>query len=219
MGGEGRGYGARFESALRRDKMAAEGNEAEAEDGAGLGGASSSPETLPGRERVLDFAAECSLRTLEPGLKHMFAKCFRRLYKAQRRLARCVYDQFLAHFQSFVKAEIQILKEEGNLSALLASLDRMAEAAKARPGPAWRPSGTPEADLPALLSPCLVVQRRFLQASLEKAEARNARLAQAVTQGRQEIHRLEEEAQRHREQWKAIAAEGRERVNALEEVP
>ncbi|XP_062821523.1 polyamine-modulated factor 1 isoform X2 [Anolis carolinensis] len=194
-------------------EAAAAAKEAEA------GAASSGPEGVrPGREGVLDFVVDCALRTTEPGMKHLFAKSFRHHYKAQRRLTRCVYDRFLARFQSCVKKEIQNLKEEGNLSMLFASLDRMVEAAKGRENPAWRPSGAPEAALPAVVSPSLAKQRSFLRAALKKAQAHSARLAQAVTRGRQEIRQMQEETQQHREQWKAIAAEGRQRVNALEEV-
>ncbi|XP_020670917.3 polyamine-modulated factor 1 [Pogona vitticeps] len=171
-----------------------------------------------GREQILDFIVDSFLRTLETGGYHTFAKCYKRLYKAQPRLTKCVYDQFISHLQSSVREEIQELKQEGNLEALFESLDKLVEEAKGRDTLAWRPSGIPEADVRNVVVPYLLKHREFLQRALKKKEESNARLAEAVLAGRKKIADLQEEIQKRKEAWQAVAADGRKTVSTLDEL-
>ncbi|KAJ6652167.1 hypothetical protein lerEdw1_013128 [Lerista edwardsae] len=147
-----------------------------------------------------------------------FATCYSRLYKAQPELTRCIYDQFLCQLQASFREEIQELRQEGNLEALFGTLDKLVEDAKDREAPAWRPSGIPEDDVRSTIAPYLLKQRRFLQKSLQEKEAANARLAEAVLAGRRRIADLQEEIQRRRADWQAIAQEGREIADGLQEL-
>ncbi|XP_042295877.1 polyamine-modulated factor 1-like [Sceloporus undulatus] len=208
-----------------RPKMADEGaakaggaeGEAEAVPAAPLSAAL--PEGTPSREQVLDFIVDSFLRTLETGGFQVFAKCYRRLYKTQPRLTKCVYDQFASHLQSSIRGEIQELKAEGNLKVLFESLDKLVEGAKERETPAWRPSGVPEADVRSVVVPYLLKQREFLQKALKEKEAGNARLAEAVLAGRKKIADLQEEIERRKAEWQAVVADGRRTISTLEEVP
>uniref|UniRef100_A0A670JUA2 Polyamine modulated factor 1 n=1 Tax=Podarcis muralis TaxID=64176 RepID=A0A670JUA2_PODMU len=137
---------------------------------------------------------------------HRFAKCYSRLYKVQPELTKCVYNQFIAHLQTSFREEIQDLKEEGNLSVLFKSLDELAEEAKKRSTPAWRPSGIPEEDIHSAVVPYLLKQRRFLQKAIKEKEEANSRLAEAVLAGRKRIADLQEEIRKSKEEWQVSGA-------------
>ncbi|KAJ7307557.1 hypothetical protein JRQ81_009583 [Phrynocephalus forsythii] len=208
---------------LRRAKMAS----AEEPGPAASASASASAPSCPlaaspgslGRQQILDFIVDSFLRTLETGGYHMFAKCYKRLYKTQPCLTKCIYDQFTSHLQNSIREEIQELKQEGNLEALLESLDKLADDAKDRVTPAWRPSGIPESDVRNVVVPYLLKQREFLRRALKDKVEGNARLAEEVATGRKKIADLQEEIQKSKEAWQAVAADGRQTVRALDELP
>uniref|UniRef100_A0A8D2J0Q6 Polyamine modulated factor 1 n=1 Tax=Varanus komodoensis TaxID=61221 RepID=A0A8D2J0Q6_VARKO len=147
-----------------------------------------------------------------------FVKCYKRLYKAQPELTKCVYDQFVSHLQSSVQEEIQELKEEGNLTVLFESLDRLVGGAKGRETPAWRPRGVPEEDVRSGVVPYFLKQRKLLQRALKEKEEGNAQLAQAVLAGRKKMESLQEEIQKRKEAWQEIAEEGQKVVNMFDEL-
>uniref|UniRef100_A0A8D0DVN9 Polyamine-modulated factor 1 n=1 Tax=Salvator merianae TaxID=96440 RepID=A0A8D0DVN9_SALMN len=117
------------------------------------------------------------------------------------------------------REEIQELKDEGNLTELLGSLDKLVEEAKQRELPAWRPSGLPEEDVRSAVVPYFLKQRKYLQKALKEREEGNATLARAVLAGREKIADLHEEIRRRKEEWQATVREGREIVNTLDELP
>ncbi|CAI5797779.1 Uncharacterized protein PODLI_1B013906 [Podarcis lilfordi] len=181
--------------------------------------AAAEPPSNPSREQLLDYIVDVSLRKIvETGSYHRFAKCYSRLYKVQPELTKCVYNQFISHLQTSFREEIQDLKEEGNLSVLFKSLDELAEEAKKRSTPAWRPSGIPEKDVHSAVVPYLLKQRRFLQKAIKEKEEANSRLAEAVLAGRKRIADLQEEIRKSKEEWQAVAQEGQQIVISLDEL-
>ncbi|XP_063001936.1 polyamine-modulated factor 1 [Elgaria multicarinata webbii] len=176
------------------------------------------PQGNLGREQILDYIVDIFLRTLEIGGYKHFVRCYKHLYKSQPELTKCIYNQFLSHLQSSVQGEIRELKEEGNLTVLFQSLDELIEGAKGRETPAWRPSGIPEEDARSVVVPYLLKQRKFLQKALKEKEKVNAKLAQTVLTGRKKIEDLQEEIRKRKEEWQAIAEEGRKVVSVLHEL-
>ncbi|XP_066466387.1 polyamine-modulated factor 1 [Tiliqua scincoides] len=173
----------------------------------------------PDRARLFSLVADTFLEKIsEAGSYRRFASCYSRFYRAQPELTRCIYDQFMGRLQASFREEIQELKQEGNLEALFGTLDKLVEEAKDRETPAWRPSGMPEEDVRSAVVPYLLKQHRFLQKSLKEKEEVNARLAETVLAGRKRIADLQEEIQKRRAAWQAIAQEGREIADSLEEL-
>ncbi|XP_078012299.1 polyamine-modulated factor 1 isoform X3 [Phascolarctos cinereus] len=66
-----------------------------------------------------------------------FAKCYKRFYKLQPEMTRLIYDQFITQLQTSIREEVSTIKEEGNLEAVLNSLDKIVEEAEDRKEPAW----------------------------------------------------------------------------------
>ncbi|XP_072284030.1 polyamine-modulated factor 1 [Pyxicephalus adspersus] len=80
----------------------------------------------PGRLLIFNTLVDKFLEGLvDAGSYQRFARCYKKFYKLQPELTRGIYDQFVAQLHSSIKAEIQEIKEEGNLEALLDSLDKM----------------------------------------------------------------------------------------------
>uniref|UniRef100_A0A8D0DVZ6 Polyamine-modulated factor 1 n=1 Tax=Salvator merianae TaxID=96440 RepID=A0A8D0DVZ6_SALMN len=178
------------------------------------------PARSPDREELVDFIVDLFLRKVTEAAGYQrFARCYSRLYRAQPELTKCIYDQFICHLQASFREEIQELKDEGNLTELLGSLDKLVEEAKQRELPAWRPSGLPEEDVRSAVVPYFLKQRKYLQKALKEREEGNATLARAVLAGREKIADLHEEIRRRKEEWQATVREGREIVNTLDELP
>ncbi|XP_053134459.1 polyamine-modulated factor 1 [Hemicordylus capensis] len=175
--------------------------------------------TEPRREQLFDLIVETFLAKVEEaGSYQRFAGCYSRLYRTQPELIKCIYKQFISQLQTCFREEIQELKQEGNLEVLFGTLDKLVEGAKERETPAWRPSGIPEEDVRSAVVPYLLKQRTFLQKALKGKEEANAKLAEAVLAGRQRITDLQQEIQKRQAEWQAIAREGREIADSLEEL-
>ncbi|KAL2771541.1 polyamine-modulated factor 1 isoform 1 [Daubentonia madagascariensis] len=115
------------------------------------------------------------------------------------------------------KEEISEIKEEGNLEAVLNALDKIVEEGKARKEPAWRPSGIPEKDLHSAMAPYFLQQRDTLRRHVQKQEAENQQLADAVLAGRRQVEELQLQVQAQQQAWQALHREQRELVAVLRE--
>ncbi|KAB0387218.1 hypothetical protein FD755_002174 [Muntiacus reevesi] len=100
-----------------------------------------------------------------------------------------------------LQEEISEIKAEGNLEAVLIALDAIVEESKDRKEPAWRPSGIPEKDLRSAMAPYLLQQRDALQRRVQKQEAENRQLADAVLAGRRQLEELQLQAQARQQAW------------------
>ncbi|KAJ1081139.1 hypothetical protein NDU88_001322 [Pleurodeles waltl] len=156
-------------------------------------------------------------KLVEAGSYQRFAKCYERFYKFQPEMTRSIYDQFISQLQTSFKDEIREIKEEGNLEALLHSLDKIKDEAKSRMQPAWRPSGIPEEDLLSTLVPYYLQQKECMRRLLKEKESENAKLAESVLAGRARIAALQDQIQKRKEAWKAVSEAQRQLVMSLQE--
>uniref|UniRef100_A0A8C5N3M2 Polyamine modulated factor 1 n=1 Tax=Leptobrachium leishanense TaxID=445787 RepID=A0A8C5N3M2_9ANUR len=153
---------------------------------------------------------------IEAGSYQRFARCYRRFYKLQPEITHSVYEHFVAQLQKSIKEEIQEIKDEGNLEALLDSLDNMEKEARDQTDLEWRPSGIPEEDLRSHLVPYLLQQREHLRAALKERVEENAKLAQAVMAGRKRIEEMQKEIERRQQAWQELSKAQREMVLSIE---
>nr|XP_055217941.1 osteocalcin isoform X4 [Gorilla gorilla gorilla] len=80
-----------------------------------------------------------------------------------------------------------------------------------------RPSGIPEKDLHSVMAPYFLQQRDTLQRHVQKQEAENQQLADAVLAGRREVEELQLQVQARQQAWQALHREQRELVAVLRE--
>ncbi|KAM5129470.1 polyamine-modulated factor 1-like [Mantella aurantiaca] len=161
----------------------------------------------PGRMLIFNTLVDNFLEGLvEAGSYQRFARCYRKFYKLQPELTRGIYEQFVAQLHSSIKAEIQEIKEEGNLEALLDSLDKMEKDVASKAEIPWHPSGVPEEDLRDHLVPYLLQQREYLRKLVKEREQENARLAQSVLTGRRKIEETQREIHRRQQAWQVTQA-------------
>lgn len=71
--------------------------------------------------------------------------------------------------------------------------------------PCRRPSGVPEKDLRSAVAPYLSQQRDALQRRVQKQEAENRQLADAVLAGRRQLEELQLQAQTRQQAWQVRA--------------
>ena len=71
--------------------------------------------------------------------------------------------------------------------------------------PCRRPSGIPEKDLRSALAPYLLQQRDALQRRVQKQEAENRQLADAVLAGRRQLEELQLQARARQQAWQVRA--------------
>ncbi|XP_073662337.1 solute carrier family 25 member 44 isoform X12 [Tursiops truncatus] len=115
------------------------------------------------------------------------------------------------------REEISEIKAEGNLEAVLNALDAIVEGSKDCEEPAWRPSGIPEKDLCSAVVPYFLQQRDALQRRVQKQEAENRQLADAVLAGRRQVEELQLQGQARQQAWQALHREQKELVAVLRE--
>ncbi|KAM4604544.1 polyamine-modulated factor 1-like, partial [Discoglossus pictus] len=130
-----------------------------------------------------------------------FARCYRRFYKFQPEITRSIYDQFVSQLQTSIKDEIQEIIDEGNLEALLNSLDNLEKEAGGKTDLEWRPCGIPEEDLRSHLVPYLLQQREYFRKILKERVEENAKMAQAVLAGRERIEQMQQEIEKRKKAW------------------
>ncbi|XP_019663236.1 polyamine-modulated factor 1 isoform X2 [Ailuropoda melanoleuca] len=146
-----------------------------------------------------------------------FTDCYRRLHQLQPEMTQRIYDKFITQLQTSVREEISEIKAEGNLEAVLNTLDKIVEEGKDRTEPAWRPSGIPAEDLRSALAPYLRQQRDALRRRVHRQEAENRQLAEAVLAGRGRVEELRQQGRARQQAWQALRREQRELVGVLGE--
>ncbi|XP_056402232.1 polyamine-modulated factor 1 isoform X2 [Hyla sarda] len=191
------------------DKMEAEERAPPCEDA----GPSEPASPRPGRLLIFKTLVDKFLEGLvEAGSYQRFARCYRKFYKTQPEITRSIYDQFVTQLHASINAEIQEIKDEGNLEALLDSLDKLESEAGNKPEPQWRPSGIPEEDLCSHLVPYLLQQREYLRRLLKEKQQENAGLAQSVLAGREKIEEMRREIEARRKAWQNLSQAQRELI-------
>ncbi|KAL2771547.1 polyamine-modulated factor 1 isoform 9 [Daubentonia madagascariensis] len=80
-----------------------------------------------------------------------------------------------------------------------------------------RPSGIPEKDLHSAMAPYFLQQRDTLRRHVQKQEAENQQLADAVLAGRRQVEELQLQVQAQQQAWQALHREQRELVAVLRE--
>ncbi|NP_001084607.2 polyamine-modulated factor 1 L homeolog [Xenopus laevis] len=176
------------------------------------------PSENPSRMLIFNTLVDKFLDGLvQAGSYQRFARCYKRFYKLQPEMTRSIYDQFVFQLQNSIRDEIQEIRDEGNLEALLDSLDKMEKEAGDRTELAWRPSGVPEQDLRSHLVPYLLQQRDYLHKVLKEREEENKRLAQAVLLGRRKIQEMQKEIETRKQAWQELSKAQRELILSVEE--
>lgn len=128
-----------------------------------------------------------------------------------------IYDRFITQLQTSIREEISEIKVEGNLEAVLNTLDTIVEEGKDRKAPAWRPSGIAEQDLRSTLLPYFLQQRDALQRRVQKQEAENRQLADAVLAGRRQVEELQLQSRMQQQTWQALHREQKELLAVVQE--
>uniref|UniRef100_A0A8C0K150 Polyamine-modulated factor 1-like n=1 Tax=Canis lupus dingo TaxID=286419 RepID=A0A8C0K150_CANLU len=144
------------------------------------------------------------------GSYQRFTDCYKRLYQLQPEMTQRIYDKFITQLQTSVQEEISEIKAEGNLEAVLNTLDRIVEEGKDHTELAWRPSGIPEEDVRSAMVPYFLQQRDALQRRVHRQEAENRQLAEAVLAGRRRVEELQQQGQAQQQAWQALRREQKE---------
>ncbi|XP_025853093.1 polyamine-modulated factor 1 isoform X2 [Vulpes vulpes] len=173
--------------------------------------------TIP-RVKLLDTLVDTFLQKLvAAGSYQRFTDCYKRLYQLQPEMTQKIYDKFITQLQTSVQEEISEIKAEGNLEAVLNTLDRIVEEGKDHTELAWRPSGIPEEDVRSAMVPYFLQQREALQRRVHRQEAENRQLAEAVLAGRRRVEELQQQGQAQQQAWQALRREQKELVGVLGE--
>uniref|UniRef100_A0A3P9MFK3 Si:dkey-6i22.5 n=1 Tax=Oryzias latipes TaxID=8090 RepID=A0A3P9MFK3_ORYLA len=160
------------------------------------------------RLKLFDKVMQKSLKKfVEIASDKGFASIFRPLYKKNPQKMESIHKKFAEELQKTIQEDIRRLTEEGMLEFKLNELDKLEDAAKNDPNPAWRPSGIPEQDFCSFLMPYYQKQEAFLRLELKKIQAENAALAQKVQAGRENIAQTEQQISTAVNEWKAAVAE------------
>ncbi|XP_072588625.1 polyamine-modulated factor 1 isoform X4 [Vulpes vulpes] len=158
-----------------------------------------------------------SCRSVKSPSYQRFTDCYKRLYQLQPEMTQKIYDKFITQLQTSVQEEISEIKAEGNLEAVLNTLDRIVEEGKDHTELAWRPSGIPEEDVRSAMVPYFLQQREALQRRVHRQEAENRQLAEAVLAGRRRVEELQQQGQAQQQAWQALRREQKELVGVLGE--
>ncbi|XP_037531763.1 polyamine-modulated factor 1 [Nematolebias whitei] len=136
-----------------------------------------------------------------------FASMFRPLYKKNPQMIERIHNQFIEELRKAIQEDIAKLTEEGMLDFKLNEMDKLENAVKDDPEPAWRPSGVPEQDFCSFVMPFYQKQEAYMKLELKKIQAENAALAEKVQAGRESIAQTELRISTTVEDWKASEAE------------
>ncbi|XP_008851905.1 polyamine-modulated factor 1 isoform X3 [Nannospalax galili] len=107
----------------------------------------SAPESVPldatvSRVNLLDTLVDTFLQKLVSAESYQrFTDCYNHFHQLQPQMTQRVYDKFVTQLQTSIREEISEIKEEGNLEAVLNSLDKIIEEGKNHKEPAC--SGIP----------------------------------------------------------------------------
>ncbi|KAG8520008.1 Polyamine-modulated factor 1, partial [Galemys pyrenaicus] len=186
----------------------------------GKGPEASPPESVPcssavSRVKLLDTMVDTFLQKLvAAGSYQRFTDCYKRFYQLQPEMTQRIYDKFVTQLQTAIREEISEIKVEGNLEPVLNTLDTIVEEGRDRKEPAWRPSGIPEQDLRSTLLPYFLQQRDALQRRVQKQEAENRQLADAILAGRRQVEELQWRSQAQQQAWQVSVLSGERRPRA-----
>ncbi|XP_059992178.1 polyamine-modulated factor 1 isoform X8 [Lagenorhynchus albirostris] len=179
---------------------------------------SARPGTTISRVKLFDTMVDTFIQKLvAAGSYQRFTDCYKCFYQLQPEMTRRIYDKFVTQLQTSIQEEISEIKAEGNLEAVLNALDAIVEGSKDCEEPAWRPSGIPEKDLCSAVVPYFLQQRDALQRRVQKQEAENRQLADAVLAGRRQVEELQLQGQARHQAWQALHREQKELVAVLRE--
>ncbi|XP_007171933.2 polyamine-modulated factor 1 isoform X4 [Balaenoptera ricei] len=179
---------------------------------------SARPGTTISRVKLFDTMVDTFLQKLvAAGSYQRFTDCYKCFYQLQPEMTQRIYDKFVTQLQTSIQEEISEIKAEGNLEAVLNALDAIVEESKDCKEPAWRPSGIPEKDLRSAVVPYFLQQRDALQRRVQKQEAENRQLADAVLAGRRQVEELQLQGQARQQAWQALHREQKELVAVLRE--
>ncbi|EDL15287.1 polyamine-modulated factor 1, isoform CRA_d [Mus musculus] len=173
----------------------------------------SSPEAVPGdatipRVKLLDAIVDTFLQKLVADRSYeRFTTCYKHFHQLNPEVTQRIYDKFVAQLQTSIREEISEIKEEGNLEAVLNSLDKIIEEGRERGEPAWRPSGIPEKDLCSVMAPYFLKQQDTLCHQVRKQEAKNQELADAVLAGRRQVEELQQQVRALQQTWQASSTQ------------
>uniref|UniRef100_A0A8D0PE20 Polyamine-modulated factor 1 n=1 Tax=Sus scrofa TaxID=9823 RepID=A0A8D0PE20_PIG len=160
------------------------------------------PGTTISRVKLFDTMVDTFLQKLvAAGSYQRFTDCYKCFYQLQPEMTQRIYDKFITQLQTSIREEISEIKAEGNLEAVLNALDGIVEEGKDRKETAWRPSGIPEKDLRSTMVPYFLQQRDILQRRVQKQEAENRQLAEAVLAGRRQVEELQLQGQARQQAW------------------
>uniref|UniRef100_A0A2K5DMZ2 Polyamine modulated factor 1 n=1 Tax=Aotus nancymaae TaxID=37293 RepID=A0A2K5DMZ2_AOTNA len=157
----------------------------------------SSPESVPpgttiSRVKLLDTMVDTFLQKLvAAGSYQRFTDCYKRFYQLQPEMTQRIYDKFIAELQTSIWVSGR--------------------------KPSRRPSGIPEKDLHSAMAPYFLQQRDTLRRHVQKQEAENRQLADAVLAGRRELEELQLQVQARQQAWQALHREQKELVAVLRE--
>ncbi|XP_047640279.1 polyamine-modulated factor 1 [Phacochoerus africanus] len=176
------------------------------------------PGTTISRVKLFDTMVDTFLQKLvAAGSYQRFTDCYKCFYQLQPEMTQRIYDKFITQLQTSIREEISEIKAEGNLEAVLNALDGIVEEGKDRKETAWRPSGIPEKDLRSTMVPYFLQQRDVLQRRVQKQEAENRQLAEAVLAGRRQVEELQLQGQARQQAWQALHREQKELMAVLRE--
>ncbi|XP_004284618.2 polyamine-modulated factor 1 isoform X1 [Orcinus orca] len=179
---------------------------------------SARPGTTISRVKLFDTMVDTFIQKLvAAGSYQRFTDCYKCFYQLQPEMTRRIYDKFVTQLQTSIQEEISEIKAEGNLEAVLNALDAIVEGSKDCEEPAWRPSGIPEKDLCSAVVPYFLQQRDALQRRVQKQEAENRQLADAVLAGRRQVEELQLQGQAQQQAWQALHREQKELLTVLRE--
>ncbi|XP_007457962.1 PREDICTED: polyamine-modulated factor 1 isoform X1 [Lipotes vexillifer] len=179
---------------------------------------SARPGTTISRVKLFDTMVDTFIQKLvAAGSYQRFTDCYKCFYQLQPEMTQRIYDKFVTQLQTSIQEEISEIKAEGNLKAVLNALDAIVEGRKDCEEPAWRPSGIPEKDLCSAVVPYFLQQRDALQRRVQKQEAENRQLADAVLAGRRQVEELQLQGQARQQAWQALHREQKELVAVLRE--
>ncbi|XP_052036099.1 polyamine-modulated factor 1 isoform X2 [Apodemus sylvaticus] len=193
----------------------------QANEAAEKGAEGSSPEAVPGdptisRVKLLDTIVDTFLQKLVADRSYeRFTTCYKPFHQLNPEMTQWIYDKFVAQLQTSIREEISEIKEEGNLEAVLNSLDKIVEEGKDHGEPAWRPSGIPEKDLCSVMAPYFLKQQETLCRQVQKQEAKNRELAATVLAGRRQVEELQQQVRARQQTWQALHREQKELLSVL----
>ncbi|XP_077388236.1 polyamine-modulated factor 1 [Festucalex cinctus] len=136
-----------------------------------------------------------------------FSSMFHQLYKMNHQMMENIHKQLVNELKSAIKNDISILNEEAKIESKLNELDKLENAAKKNPDPAWRPSGVPEQDFSSFIISFYQKQKAYFRQELKKVQAENAALALKVQAGRERFAQTEHLISTAAAEWEASATE------------